>query len=341
MDIIRFLVFPLYSYENFMSNTQNEIIGNKNNVKKQHVVPNFLLKNFSQNGGFFQFNIKKYEKDDKNFYTSKTTDRARGTPEKKFYDIMNQNGEEISAEDILGKIENNFSLILPRIIKDKSLFKIKNSDLQEFICMMFVRSPLGKYSSNNDSIGLDQYNRISNIENCIKEYERGEFYLKEYENDLIISDTPLIVNRKGGKIATAKWFLPISSNLLLISCPLHSTFDINTFNLTTSELNISQMVQAKEFIYSKKDYESLMIDLYKNSKEERKFLEIMNRSIDSQKNTKDKDFMTNIWDFIISNRMSKNSIINYLQFIIKNIPDKNEKQLPIDELLKIKSLFKE
>ena len=301
-----------------MSNRRNEIIGNKNNVKNQHVVPNFLLKNFSQNGGFFQFDIKKYEKDDKNFYTSKKTAEARGTREKNFYDIKNQNGEEISAEDILGKIENKFSLILPRIIEDKSLFEIKKSDLQEFICMMFVRSPLVKYSSNNDSIGLDQYNRISNIEDCIKKYERGEFYLKEYQNNLMISDTPLIVNRKGGKIATAKWFLPISSNLLLISCPLHSTFDINTFNLTTSELNISQMVQAKEFIYSKNNDSDLMVNLYERTKEKRKFKEAQDKSIDSEKTQEGRFYMTAFWGSVDKN-LPLDEIIGLAEIIKKRI----------------------
>ncbi len=322
-----------------MSNNE-KIIGNKNNVKKQHVVPNFLLKNFANNNKIFQFDIKKYQEmlkngKTQNFYCSKKTDKAIGTDEEKFYDI-NLNSEKKSSEDLLSEIENKSSKIIKTIIENKSLdnIDIDIDILKKFFVMMFLRSHLVKSSSNNDVIGLDQYNKLQNIEEEMKKYNRAYLFLKEYNSgDLFIGDVPVILY-DGYNIPSALWVLPISNNFLLIFSSNLRDFKIDKFKYSVENLNLEQVKYASEFIYMK-DNNKKIIDLFNQCKNPN-FTKNMNIFLNDLPTKEEKEFFTNIYYEII-HVYSKNNklIILYLDERIKKAHSY------IDNLKKLKSIFKD
>ena len=86
----------------------------KNHVKNQHLVPQFLLKNFASRDEAF---IWAYDKNEKYNEQNRIKERAikKVASEKYFYD-KNKKDPESSYEYVLQEIENNSAPIIAEII---------------------------------------------------------------------------------------------------------------------------------------------------------------------------------------------------------------------------------
>ncbi|HFU74875.1 MAG TPA: DUF4238 domain-containing protein [Arcobacter sp.] len=103
-------------------------------VKKQHTVPRFLLNHF----GFGKKNKKKLFTYDKAIGRSFQQSVFDATTRNSFYNLKNH-PENISMEPILANIEANAAPVIKKIIKEKSLKNITESDKGKLATFVMVQ----------------------------------------------------------------------------------------------------------------------------------------------------------------------------------------------------------
>ena len=106
-------------------------------TKKQHYVPQFLLKNFCFDNKQHLFI---YDKTQNKSFSSNTQNVAQ---ENCFYNLDTANGK-ICLEETYAKLEANVAPLITKIIQTESISWLTNDDMWnilEFIIVQFYRTP--------------------------------------------------------------------------------------------------------------------------------------------------------------------------------------------------------
>jgi len=227
------------------------------NVKRQHTVPKFLLKNF----GFGRKENKKKlftfdKKNEREFQQSVNDATVRNA----FYNFVDD-PKQLSLESFLEKIESHSSVIINEIVKSKSLSTLnqeKKEMLSIFVLSQYFRtyghfkmqeSMIESVASKIRNMGFDpndvknlKYNDFANLKNsflsmiprCIeqKQYistKNWHLFETDKDNPFFISDHPVVLHneidlRPYGNLGLAvkgiQVYLPLSSTLILgMLCP--------------------------------------------------------------------------------------------------------------------------
>lgn len=116
-----------------------KIIGNASGVKRQHYVPQFLIRNF-YGGTDKKKKICVFDKHTESVFDSKPMSLAQ---ENGFYDIENDDGTAVSLEDFLSQIESDAAPIIKEIVL---LGKLGDPDdevkskLAQFVAIQLLRT---------------------------------------------------------------------------------------------------------------------------------------------------------------------------------------------------------
>jgi hypothetical protein len=255
-----------------------------NDTKKQHYVPQFLLRNFPTEG---KEQLWVYDKANDNVFPSNIKDIAS---ENKFYDFK-VDGEGHSLEEFMGKIEASAAPIIRRIVGSCSITSMSEDEkktLSVFFAIQFLRT---KHQRDNRADFSKQFREallskgipekmlaeagvveatrediIRESSLSILEYEKyaGHFFSKDWvlhKSDssipLYTSDNPICLfhrqptdgfwSNRGLAVPGIEIYLPLSNNLLLgMLCPtIKIKFEI-TLKAFDSLPNIPQHILAKE-----------------------------------------------------------------------------------------------
>ena len=252
-------------------------------VIDQHIVPQFLLKNFSNKN---QTHIWSFDKDAiEQRWKNKKNRAIKNTPtEKYFYDKVA--GEKInSLEYKLSEVESNSEPAISQLIKSRNLNKLTNHDrdlIGEFIAYQILRT---KQSFFNTARILDEfYKPIERLLNNPIERDTRDFWLNilktadEYKAHILdktwilaesnkqfyISDNPVVFqnstnNRNGrGNLGLntlgVEIYIPLSSSLVLcMFCKKTVTKtipNIKSVSGNVENLNWLQVKNSGRFIFS-------------------------------------------------------------------------------------------
>ena len=201
--------------------------------RRQHVVPKFILKNFSNNKN----NIFVYNKKTKRIYEESI---EKSFVEKDVYSYKKNGIIHDALEKKFSKTESNFSNIY-KLIKDKNLLKLKNKSkiIDEFFYISILRSPRVNRYAKNTSVYL-------RIENILRTIFPPDYFLKFLSAD---------------NIDDIKYRILIYS---LLEKDLKSTKNfIKYLNTYFFETNRSFVVSNSAFIVSRK-FSSIIIPISKN-----------------------------------------------------------------------------
>ncbi|MCH2231810.1 MAG: DUF4238 domain-containing protein [Crocinitomicaceae bacterium] len=263
--------------------------------RDQHIVPEFLLKNFSSDGKkvwtFDKSAIKERWNNVKHRSISKTPtkefiyDREKGVP----------NG---SLEYKLRAIEDKSAPVVEKLIHSKSLIELTNSDkqiLSELIAFQFLRTEESQSNISRIDRELNDFLKPHgiNIKNDIEElwlnsldkaHDFSQHFLGKSwclsagKQEYFISDNPIVrnnstniqkhrgtlgVNSKGIEI-----YFPISSSLVLcLFCPKTFPYEDTVIPATpecTTYLNWLQIRYSERFVFSQEKEFQLVYEMIKN-----------------------------------------------------------------------------
>lgn len=265
----------------------------KNHVKNQHLVPQFLLKNFASRDEAF---IWAYDKNEKYNEQNRIKERAikKVASEKYFYD-KNKKDPESSYEYVLQEIENNSAPIIAEIIKTKNIKDISKEDrrtLSLFIVTQILRTKgnLLQCESRTESISKhleEKWNiKTPDIDSkkvwfstlqkheIFKEIIMNKIWvLYESNNSFLISDNPVTLqnvintNKHRGTLGIdspgIEIYLPLSPSLTIcMFC--EKFFEQNGYYIKqipneisilekVENLNFLQIASSDRFIFSHKN----------------------------------------------------------------------------------------
>jgi len=110
-------------------------------AKKQHYIPQFYLKKFSQDGEYVYIYDKKVgEKGEIRYQTT-----IQVAHENHFYTYRTKKGTKENLEDLLGQFEGDASAIIERVHQERKITPEEKEKLAIFISFLYTRVPAFKH----------------------------------------------------------------------------------------------------------------------------------------------------------------------------------------------------
>lgn len=267
-------------------------------VKEQHLVPQFLLKKFSQDGlkvwSFDKLAIKE------RWPNTKIRSIVSTPTEKHIYDRIEGDPNK-SMEYFLRDIENKASPIIDKLLITKDLNKLNSND--RLIIALFISSQMSRTKGEikriedinsqlndfTDSHGFRLtplniksfwLNNIEKSDDYVKNLLNKSWSLAICDNEYYISDNPVVKNNTtniqphrgtlGLESKGIEIYLPLSSSVLLcLYCA--QTFPYKNIVIKASPANIEyfnwlQIISSDRFIYSIKPDFKLILEMIEEDK---------------------------------------------------------------------------
>ncbi len=112
-------------------------------TKKQHYIPQFYLKGFSQDGEHIHIYDK--EKGEKGEMRYQTTIQV--AHENHFYTYRTKKGTKENLEDLFGQFESDASAIIEKVYKERKITPEEKEKLALFIAFLYTRVPTFKHKT--------------------------------------------------------------------------------------------------------------------------------------------------------------------------------------------------
>ncbi|OHB49600.1 MAG: hypothetical protein A2Y10_15580 [Planctomycetes bacterium GWF2_41_51] len=190
-----------------------------NKTKKQHYVPQFLLKKFAIKSGR-KAQVWVMDKELNNFFISPTKDIAH---ENKFYDGFNENHNIPHMEDLLKKVDGTGANSINKILINKNL---QLSDDEKYNLALFIAVQIVRTSSLQKEFAAMREYIVQHYGSDIQfggDKKKVSEYSKEDDKQAALNCIVLFAQEFAEHLLTRRWFLcesPQNRNFILSDNPV-------------------------------------------------------------------------------------------------------------------------